>query len=216
MLNFLQQNNFIENQIQKGFTLNIPGTIEQTSFMSHVIDKAQIKQRSLVVFLLDLKDAFGEVHHNLIKSVLSYHHISSHVQALISNLYLNFKTFIITEEFQTPSISVRRGVLQGDCLSPLLFNLCFNKFIQSIKAERYQNLGFSVHDGSDRMFQQVHWIQFADDAAIISSGVKRTKSYLIALKGGANGETLLQGLINVSLLVLRNIQQDPLSFSQNF
>ena len=178
MFNFLKKNNFIENQIQKGFTSNISGTIEHTSFMSHVIDKARIKQRSLVITLLDLKNAFGEVHHNLIKSVLSYHHIPSHVQALISNLYLDFKTSIITEEFQTPAISVRRGVLQGDCLSPLLFNLCFNTFIQFIKAEKYQHLGFSVHDGSDRMFQPVHWFQFADDAAVITSGEKENQILL--------------------------------------
>ena len=53
--------------------------------MSHVIDKARTKQRFLVITLLDLKIAFGEIHHNLIKSLLSYHYIPSHVQALISN-----------------------------------------------------------------------------------------------------------------------------------
>ena len=69
MFNFLKQNNFIENQIQKSFTSNTSGTIEHTSFMSHVVDKARIKQRSLIVTLLDLKNAFGEVNHNLIKCV---------------------------------------------------------------------------------------------------------------------------------------------------
>ena len=123
LFHFLKLNNFIEKQIQTGFTSDITGTIEHTSFMSRVIDKARIKQRSLRITPLDLKNMFGEVHHNLIKSVLSYHHIPSHVQALISNLYLDFKTSIITEEVQTAAISVRRGILQGDCLSPLLFTL---------------------------------------------------------------------------------------------
>ena len=75
--------------------------------MSHVINQDRIKQRSLVITLLDLKNALGEVHHNLIASVLSYHHIPSHVQALSSNLYLDLKTSFITDEFQTPAISVR-------------------------------------------------------------------------------------------------------------
>jgi len=124
--------------------------------MSHVIDKARIKQRSLVITLLDLKNVCREVHHNLITSVLSCNHTPSHVQAVISNLCLDFKTSIITEEFQASAISVHQSVLQGDCLSPLLFDLCFNTFIQFIKAEKYQILGFSVHDGSYHMFQQVH------------------------------------------------------------
>ena len=113
--------------------------------MGHIINKARTKKRSLVVTLLDLKDAFCEVHHNLITSVLSYLHVPSHIQTLVSSLYLDFKTCTITYKFQTPAITVRRGVLQGDCLSPLLFNLCFNKFIQYIKAEKYQQLGFSPY-----------------------------------------------------------------------
>ena len=62
-------------QIQKGFTHQISGTLEHTAMMSHIIDKARIKQRSLVITLLDLKNAFGEVYHNLIKSVLSFYHV---------------------------------------------------------------------------------------------------------------------------------------------
>ena len=146
--------------------------------MSHLINKARIKQRSLVVSLLDLKNAFGEVHHKLIPAILAYHHIPSKIQSLISSLYLDFKTCIITDKFQTPAIPVRRGVLQGDCLSPLLFNLCFNTFIQYIKSDKYKQLGFSPHDGNDRMFQPVHWFQFADDAAVVTSGERENQLLL--------------------------------------
>ena len=104
-----------------------------------------------------MKNAFGEVHNSLITSVLSYHLVSSHIHNLVSSLYLNFKTCTITDKFQTPVIPVRCGVLQGDCLSRLLFNLCFNTYIQYIKAEKYQQLGFSPHHENDRMFQPVHW-----------------------------------------------------------
>ena len=124
VFNFLKQNGSFESQIQKGFTL------EHTALVGHMINKARTKQRSLVVTLLDLKNAFGEVHHNLIPIILSNHHIPSHIQALVSSLYLGFKTSILTDTFQTPAIPVCRGVLQGDCLSPLIFNLCFNTYIQ--------------------------------------------------------------------------------------
>ena len=92
--------------------------------------------------LLDLKNAFGEVHHNLIYEVLDYHYIPDHVKNLIRSLYTDFQTSIITEEFSTPFITVGRGVLQGDCLSPLLFNMTVNTFIQHIKSQKYRQLGF--------------------------------------------------------------------------
>ena len=161
---FLTANNFIEHSIQKGFTPNLSGSLEHTAQMADIINKARIKQRSLVISLLDLKNAFGEVHHNLITSVLDYHHVPNHIKLIVGSLYTNFKTSIITPEFRTPFIPIGRGVLQGDCLSPLLFNMCFNTFIQHIKAEKYRQFGFSF-----QFLNPIHWFQFADDAAVISS-----------------------------------------------
>ncbi|CAB4013493.1 Hypothetical predicted protein, partial [Paramuricea clavata] len=160
---FLASNNFIEHGIQKGFTPNLSGTLEHTAQMADIINKARIRQRAVVITLLDLKNAFGEVHHNLIQSVLDYHHIPEHIKFVIKSLYTEFQTSIITLEFRTPFISVGRGVLRGDCLSPLLFNMCFNTFIQHVKAEKYRQFGFSF-----KLLNPIHWFQFADDAAVIT------------------------------------------------
>ena len=81
--------------------------------MANIINKARIKQRSLVITLLDLKNAFGEVHHNWIPAVLSYHHIPDEIQHLIRSLYTDFHTSFVTDSYQTPFIKVGRGVLQG-------------------------------------------------------------------------------------------------------
>ena len=67
---FLTANNIIEHNIQKGFAPNLSGFLEHTAQMANIINKARIKQCSLVISLLDLKNALGEVHHNLITSVL--------------------------------------------------------------------------------------------------------------------------------------------------
>ena len=163
MFAFLKANDFIEHKIQKGFLPQLTGTFEHTAQMANVINTARIKQKSLVITLLDLKNAFGEVHHNLIPSVLRYHHIPDHIQMLIRSLYSNFQTSIITDSFQTPFIKVGRGVLQGDCLSPLTFNLFFNTFIRYISDQKFKQFGFSTSS-----LLPIHWFQFADDAAVIT------------------------------------------------
>ena len=71
MFTFLLQNGYIEHRIQKGFLPKLSGTFEHTAQMAIIINKARIKQRSLIITLLDLKNAFGEVHHTLIPAVLS-------------------------------------------------------------------------------------------------------------------------------------------------
>ena len=178
MFSFLKQNDFIEVEIQKGFIPKIAGVLEHTSLMAHIIDKARSIQRSLVVTLLDLKNAFGEVHHNLIKEVLLYHHIRTKAKSFISSLYSGFQTSVITNDFTTPAIPVRKGVLQSDCLSPLLFNMCFNTFIQFVRQEKYKQLGFSTHDQLYCLFTPVHWFQFADDAAVISTNEQENQLLL--------------------------------------
>ena len=146
--------------------------------MANIINKARTKQRSLIITLLDLKNAFGEVHHNLIYEVLDYHYIPNHVKNLIRSLYTDFQTSIITEEFSTPFITVGRGVLQGDCLSPLLFNMTFNTFIQHIKSQKYRQLGFWNTIENGITLNPLHWFQFADDAAVISGGEKENQILL--------------------------------------
>ena len=64
----------------------------------YIINTARIKQRSVVITLLDLKkSAFGELHHKLNHEVLQYQHIPGQINNLIRSLYTNVQTSIITE-----------------------------------------------------------------------------------------------------------------------
>ena len=58
---------------------------------------------------------------------------------------------------------------KGIVLSTLSFNMCFNTFIQFVKQEKYNQLGFSPHDETELLFHSVYWFQFADDAAVITT-----------------------------------------------
>ena len=92
-----------------------------------------------------------------------YHHIPDQIQQLIKNVYSDFYTSIISERFHSPFIKVDRGVLQGDFLSPLTFNLCFNTFIRYIANQKFQKFSFTLNS-----LNPTHWFQFADDAAVIT------------------------------------------------
>ena len=49
------------------------GTFEHIAELSHIINNSRKQQQSVTITLIDLENAFGEVHHSLIQSVLRYH-----------------------------------------------------------------------------------------------------------------------------------------------
>ena len=170
------KNNYIETNVQKGFTPGMTGTYEHTAQLAHIIWQAKKKQRSLVVTLLDLKNAFGEVHHNLIPLVLDYHHVPSELIECIMSLYKDFATTVVRLIYNVIPTYWERGVLEGDCLSPLIFNLLINTFIQYVRQERFSQLGYSL----SKLPRPIHWFQFADDAAIATGQEYETQVLLNA------------------------------------
>ena len=165
LFEYVKNNNYIECCIQKGLVPKMSGSFEHTALLAHLIRDAKLKQKSIVITLLDLKNAFGEVQHNLIHTILKYHHVPDPFTSIVKNLYDGFRTSITTKDYATPFLRIEKGVLQGDCLSPLLFNLCMNSFIQSIKTREFEQLSY----GSSKLRMPRHWLQFADDAVAVSA-----------------------------------------------
>ena len=110
---------------------SMSGTFEHIEEMSHIINHSRKQKRSVIITLINLKNAFGEVHHSLIQSLLLYHYIPDEMNCII--LYNDFHLSIITNDFHTKYIAVEKCVLQGDSFSPLIFNLIINTFRQRRK-----------------------------------------------------------------------------------
>ena len=122
-------------------------TFEHKAEMRHIINYSRKHQRSVTITLMDLENAFGEVRHSFIQSVLRYHHIPDEINCTVKLLYCDFRLSIITNDFCTKHIAVEKGVLQGDSISPLIFNLIINNFIQYVKEEKFTNFEYSTFKG---------------------------------------------------------------------
>ena len=162
---YLCINGYIDQKVQKGFWSKISGTIEHTETLTYLMNHARNKQRSLIVTLIDLRNAFGEVNHSMLTQVMNYHNLPGSLSNLVLDLYNGFKISVAAKDFVTNPILVERGVLQGDSLSPLLFNLCFNTLMVTIKKEQLRCLGYCY----DIYSNPRQWLQFADDTALVTS-----------------------------------------------
>jgi len=148
-----------------------------------IFSDAKKRHRGFVAVLLDLRNAFGEVQHNLIRASLAYHHVPEAFINIFNSIYLDFKVTISVNGQSTKPIVVNRGVLQGDPCSPLLFNLCFNSLMRLLEAPAYCQLGYSWGNSPHH---QCSWLQYADDALIIANSQKSAQGLLYLFEAWCN------------------------------
>ena len=170
MYQYLSKNEYIGQKIQKGFWPKIDGVTEHTELLSHMMADAKRNNRSMIITLMDLKNAFGEVDHDLIRFCLSYHRLPTFFTDIFNEIYSGATISAAVNGSWTPHLNVNRGVLQGDPWSPMIFNLCFNTLMRTLTRAELRNLGYIYGPQSSQ--RNCKWLQFADDAVIVSSNTK--------------------------------------------
>ena len=88
---------------------------------------AKTHKASLASTFIDLRNAFGSVSHNLLLDMLSLVKVPPQICSYIKDMYSKLSTTFVTKKWSTPAIAVKRGLFQGDTLSPFLFLPSFNQ-----------------------------------------------------------------------------------------
>lgn len=140
---------------QKGFTKE-NGCFANTRLLSAAIGEAKIAGGVLTV--LDISKAFDTVPHQAIHRGLVRKGIPAAVANYVTEMYNGCKTVIKTKDNHVP-VELKRGVKQGDPLSPMLFNLVIEPIIQKVQEDFS---GIKV-EGSN-----LAAIAFADDLVLLA------------------------------------------------
>ena len=123
--------------------------------------KSQAKYGKLYACFIDLAGAFDSCNHDLLWKRLDEEGLSSKIIMKIRELYGNAKTRIRANGKLTEDVQILKGVLQGETLSPTLFNLFLNKIVTELEDEGQNGVGWG--EG------QVALLLYADDQVLISS-----------------------------------------------
>ena len=83
------------------------GYVAHIETLTHIISNARLKQKGCVIItLLDLKNAFCEVNHQLLIETLKLHHVPDNVITLTLSLYSDYDILVLTDSFMTSPIRV--------------------------------------------------------------------------------------------------------------
>jgi hypothetical protein len=110
------------SESQEGFRKN-RNCERQILTLHGAISDAHDNNRELHVTYIDFRSAFPSISHERLPAMLRFSGIPEDAIAVICNLYSGASTQIRVPAGSTEKIPVCRGVIQGDCISPTIFNL---------------------------------------------------------------------------------------------
>ena len=139
---FMLNNGYLNTSIQKAFVDGIPGCSEHHLKLLAMIEEAHQKHKSISICGLDIANAYGSVHHDLIRFSLQHYHALRDFIEIITNLYTDLTGIVRTKQWTTAPLHLGIGVFQGDPLSVSIFNTVMNTLVDTLLEHR--NLGYHL------------------------------------------------------------------------
>ena len=86
-------------------------------------EDANIEKRNIYTAYSDFKGSFGEMDHRILFQFVKKYGFQDSYIAACKQLYAAANTYYTTIHGNTAPLSIYRGTLQGDTLSPFLFTI---------------------------------------------------------------------------------------------
>src|SRR5689334_9314391 len=102
--------------------------------LKSILAHAAATSVSGALVFLDQKKAYDRVSHDYLFAVLSRFGFPPLLQHAFASTFLNSTTYILDDGQPLGPIPVGCGVRQGDPLAPLLFNLCFEPLLATMRS----------------------------------------------------------------------------------
>jgi len=131
--------------------------------MMRIIAERTLEIDGLYVCFVDWQKAFDRVNWTKLMQILKRTGIDWRERRLISKLYMDQRVNVRLDRGETRSVQIGRGVRQGCCLSPILFNL----YSKCLTKEDLEGLGdFNI------VGQIIQTVKYADGLVLMAKEEK--------------------------------------------
>ena len=136
------------------------GTRDHIFVLKQLLTKYLQNKKYIFACFIDFQKAFDSVWHQGLLFKLRQIGISGNFYKVIKNIYHNSTSTVKTKNGMTKCFPVRRGIRQGDGLSPLLFNI----FVNDIKS----HIESGKNDPPMLLKNRLSCLLYADDLVLLS------------------------------------------------
>jgi hypothetical protein len=155
MYDHLQANQLLPDE-QKGCRRRSRGTKDQLLIDKAVLREARVKKRCLSMAWIDYRKAYDMVPHSWIVEMLRMVKVAGNMEGLVTRSMKDWKTVLTSNGEVLGEVDIRRGIFQGDSLSPLLFIIIMMPLSMLLRREK---LGYTFGSGG----KTINHLVFMDD-----------------------------------------------------
>ena len=189
----LDTNNLLSPQ-QKGCIRDSLGTKDQLLLNKAVLENCRKRATNLSMAWLDYQKAYDSVPHSWIKKCLKMYGVSQNIENFISDTMTRWNTNLHLRhekgEIVVRGVKIKRGIFQGDSLSPLLFCLSIDPLsrLLNLKGDGYNM------NPRGQVTEKVGHLLYMDDLKLYASNDNMLTNQLKIVKKFSTDITMKFGL----------------------
>jgi hypothetical protein len=166
-----EENNLIAEE-QKGCIRNSLGCKHQLTIDAVVLKQATTKQRNLHMAYIDYSKAFDSVPHDWLLKVLQMYRVCPKIQKMLDIMMRSWKIKLHVDKKNVGNINIKRGIFQGDSLSPMWFCLALNPMSRMLNRCK---IGYKIIVEQER---RLNHMLYMDDLKLYAETRQKLKSLI--------------------------------------
>jgi hypothetical protein len=176
----------ILNEEQKGCVKECFGCKEQLIIDTVIMEQARKNNRNIYTAFIDYKKAYDSVPHSWLIKILKIYKINLDLINFLSHVMTFWRTTlnlsINNTKLKSEPIQIKRGIYQGDSLSPLWFCLAINPLTNLLNSTGY---GFNIRLNNTTLSKLNHLL-YMDDIKLYASKKNHILSLLTITENFSN------------------------------
>ena len=193
MYKYLETEGLLPNE-QKGCRRKSRGTKDQLIIDKTIMKECKSKHKNLAMAWVDYKKAYDMVPHSWIIECLKLVNVSQNIIQFVENSMPNWKTELTACGEVLCDVVIRRGIFQGDSLSPLAFVICVMPLSSIL---RKLNSGYTLGT------VKINNLLFMDDLKLFGKNEKEINSLLSTVHAISSDIRMEFGIQKCGLLVMK-------------
>ncbi|XP_047475423.1 uncharacterized protein LOC125029527 [Penaeus chinensis] len=138
----LNENDLLPEE-QKGCRRNSRGTKDQLLIDKTVLKNCRRRKVGLSMVWIDYRKAYDMLPHSWIKKSMEMCGVAENIVNLLSKSMESWRTILTSGNEELASVNIKRGIFQGDTLSPLLFVIGLIPLSHILRNDIYMEFGLN-------------------------------------------------------------------------